>query len=116
MNRMKSVSLWSLLILSDTSAQLAMKVGAVQAAQAGWLPNKFILCGYALYGLSFAVWMQLLKDTRLFIALSSASVVYVSIAFASSLVLQEPVTRGVLGGTLLISAGVFLIGIGGRKK
>ncbi len=113
---MNSLFLWSLLILSDTSAQLFMKVGAVQAAHAGWHPNIFILCGYGLYGLSFTVWMQLLKDTRLFIALSGASVVYVSIAFASSLVLQEPVTREVIAGTLLISAGVFLIGIGGLKQ
>ncbi len=112
---MKNLALWSLLILSDTSSQLLMKLGAVHAAHAGWVPNAFILGGYALYGLSFAVWMQLLKDTRLFVALSSASVVYVSVAFASWLILGEPLTQPVLAGTVLISGGVFLIGLGGQK-
>ncbi len=113
---MKNAALWSLLILSDTSAQLLMKLGAVHAARAGWVPNAFIVGGYALYGLSFVVWMQLLKETRLFIALSSASVVYVTVAFASALVLGEPVTRQVLAGTILVSAGVFLIAFGGQKE
>ncbi len=92
-----------------------MKVGAIRAAHAGWLPNIFIFGGYALYGLSFLVWMQLLKDTRLFIALSGASVVYVTVALGSSLVLGEPLTRQVLAGTLLISGGVFLIGLGEQR-
>ncbi len=109
---MKDIVLWSILIVSDTTAQLLMKLGAVLAGHSGWRPNAFILCGYALYGLSFAVWMQLLKDTRLFIALSGASAVYAGVALASHFVLGEPLSTQVMAGTVFISTGVFLVGFG----
>ncbi len=113
---MKNLVLWFFLIVSDTGAQLMMKTGAVKAASTGWLPNGFILAGYALYVLSFAIWMQLLKDTRLFIALSGSSVVYITIAFASALLLGEAITGRVMAGTVLISLGVFLIGAGRQRE
>jgi len=112
----KNILLWPLLILSDTSAQLLLKQGAMQASYAGWLPNAFILAGYGLYILSFAIWMQLLKDTRLFIALSGASVVYITVVCASSALLGEPMTGQVIAGTLFISFGVFLIGFGRQQQ
>jgi drug/metabolite transporter (DMT)-like permease len=108
----KNIVLWIILILSDTTAQLLLKQGAVKAALAGWLPNSFILLGYSCYILSFAVWMQLLKDTRLFIALSGATIVYVTIAFGSHFILGEELSAQVILGTALISAGIFLIGWG----
>jgi drug/metabolite transporter (DMT)-like permease len=108
----KNIVWWAILILSDTTAQLFLKQGAVKAASAGWLPNSFILLGYGCYVLSFAVWMQLLKDTRLFIALSGATIVYVTIAFGSHFILGEELSSRVILGTALISAGIFLIGWG----
>ncbi len=113
---MKTPVLWFLLILSDTSSQLLMKIGAVEAARSDWIPNGFLGGAYALYGVSFLVWMQLLKDTRLFIALSGASVVYVSVALASALVLGEPLTAQVTSGTLLIALGIFLMGMSQKKS
>lgn len=113
---MKNVALWLTLILSDTTAQLLLKLGAVKAASSGWLPNVFILCGYGCYLVSFAVWMQLLKDTRLFIALSGATIVYVTIAFGSHFILDEELSGQVILGTAFISAGVFLIGWGKEKS
>ena len=104
--------LWMTLILSDTTAQLLLKLGAVKAAAAGWLPNSFILFGYGCYIISFAVWMQLLKDTRLFIALSGSTIVYVTIAFGSYFILGEELSGRVILGTTLISIGVYLIGWG----
>ncbi len=89
-----------------------MKIGAMEAARSGWSPNEFLLGAYVLYGVSFLVWMQLLKETRLFIALSGASAVYVSVAVASALILGEPFTGQVIAGTFLITGGVFLIGLG----
>lgn len=64
------------------------------------------------YILSFAVWMQLLKDTGLFIALSGATIVYVTIAFGSHFILGEELSGQVILGTALISSGLFLIGWG----
>ncbi len=109
---MKTLFLWPLLVLSDTVAQLLMKQGAVNAASSGWLPNSFILFGYGFYILSFAVWMQVLKSTRLFIALSGSSVVYITVAFGASVLLGERITSQVMMGTVFISLGVFLIGFG----
>jgi drug/metabolite transporter (DMT)-like permease len=108
----KSIVLWITLILSDTTAQLLLKPGAVKAASAGWLPNSFILLGYSCYILSFAVWMQLLKDTRLFIALSGSTIAYVTIALGSHFILGEELSGQVILGTALIFSGVFLIGWG----
>ncbi len=84
----------------------------MKSAYDGGLPNTLILCGYGMYVFSFAVWMQLLKETRLFIALSGASVVYITVGLASHLVLGEPIPGQVVMGTLFISVGVFLIGAG----
>ena len=109
---MKSIALWITLILSDTAGQLLLKLGAVKAASSGWIPNDLILFGYGFYMLSFAVWMQLLKDTRLFIALSGSTVVYVSIAVCAHFIIGEAISGQVILGTALISVGVFLIGRG----
>ena len=109
---MKGIALWTALILSDTSGQLFLKLGAVKAASSGWVPNAFILSGYLFYALSFAVWMQLLKETRLFIALSGSTIVYVTIAIGSHFLIGEALSGQVILGTVLISAGVFLIGWG----
>lgn len=109
---MKTITLWTILILSDTTAQLLLKVGAVKSASAGWLPNSFILFGYGCYVVSFTVWMQLLKETRLFIALSGATIVYVTIAFSSYFILGEKLSGPVLLGTAIIFSGLLLIGWG----
>jgi len=108
----KNAAIWLTLILSDTTAQLLLKLGAVKAAASGWLPNLFILFGYSFYVVSFAVWMQLLKDTRLFIALSGSTIVYVTIAIGAHFILGEELSGQTILGTTLISAGVFLIGWG----
>lgn len=113
---MKNIIVWTLLVLSDTTAQLLMKKGAVEAASANWLPNLFILCGYGFYILSFSLWMQLLKDTRLFIALSGSSIVYVTIAFGSYLLLGERLNGQIMFGTVLIAAGVFLLRWGRERS
>ncbi len=115
MNRVKGMVLWTILILSDTTAQLFLKRGAVAAAGAGWALNSFIVIGYSCYIVSFAVWMQLLKNTRLFIALSGATIVYVTIAFGSHFLLGEKLPRQVLLGTAYIAAGIFLIGWGSEQ-
>ena len=115
MSRVKSITFWTILILSDTTAQLFLKVGAVKAVSAGWVPNAFILCGYSCYLVSFTVWMQLLKETRLFIALSGATIVYVTIAFSSHFILGEKLTGPAILGTAFISSGLLLIGWGREK-
>lgn len=104
------ILLWFGLLASDTTAQLLLKSGAVKAASTGWMPNFFILSGYGLYIISFLIWMQILKTTRLFIALAASSTLYITIALSSHFLMSEPLSLQVIIGTVLISAGVFLLG------
>jgi drug/metabolite transporter (DMT)-like permease len=104
--------LWFALVISDTAAQLLLKKGAMNGKASGDVLNYFILGGYSLYIVSFVSWMQILKTTRLFIALSTASVLYITVAFASHFYMGEIITTNIIIGTVLISAGVFLLGIG----
>ncbi len=104
--------LWVALLTSDTAAQLLLKKGAMNGKATGDVLNLFIVGGYGLYIVSFISWMQILKTTRLFIALSTASVLYITVAFASHFFIGEIITRNIIIGTVLISAGVFLLGFG----
>ncbi len=60
--------------------------------------------------------MQLLKDTRLFIALSGATIAYVTIAVGAHFIIGENLSGQLILGTALISAGVFLIGWGRKTQ
>ena len=102
-----------LLVASDTVAQLLLKLGAVKASSSSPV-NSLILVGYSFYIISFIAWMQILRNTRLFIALSAASILYVTVAFASHFLLGESITLPLLIGTVLIATGVFVLGF--RKK
>lgn len=103
---------WIVLLIADTVGQLFLKMGAVQASQSGWIPNYYIALGYGFYIVSFIVWMQILKNVRLFIALAASSLAYITIAFGSYFLMDEVITLQIIIGTFFIAAGVFLLGIG----
>jgi drug/metabolite transporter (DMT)-like permease len=109
---MKVFLLWTALVVSETTAQLLLKLGAgnfnLQTDPYG-LDFK-IIGGYALYIISFLIWMQILKFTKLYIALAAASVVFITIAIGSHYLLGEPVTFNTLIGTICVSCGIFIIG------
>jgi len=102
--------IWICLIISDTTAQLLLKKGTIENGLATWEPNSFIMSGYSLYIFSFLLWMQILKTTPLYIALSGASIIFVTIAFASHFFLGEPLTAKSLIGTIFVAVGVYLVG------
>ncbi len=107
-----AILLWIILVISDTGGQLLLKIGAVEAASSGWIPNLMILSGYGFYIISFFVWMQILKNVRLFIALGASSVVYITVAFSSYFFMDEVITFQIVFGTVFIALGVFLLGLG----
>ncbi|MBF0327954.1 MAG: EamA family transporter [Nitrospirae bacterium] len=115
-NNLKAIFFWFLLISSDTVAQLLLKLGALRVASSGDMFNYLLFLGYSVYALSFVAWMQILKTTRLSIALSAASLLYVTIAFASHFMLGEKITVQLTIGTMLISVGVFILGWSESKK
>lgn len=107
---------WILLVSSDTTAQLLLKMGAMRVSSSGRVINHLIVIGYSLYIVSFVAWMQILRNTRLFVALSAASVLYITVAFFSYLFLGEAITTHLLIGTVLISIGVFILGWSESRK
>ncbi len=115
-NLLKTIFFWLLLVSSDTTAQLLVKAGAVKSSWSGWMPNYLIPVGYSFYILSFIAWMQILKHTRLSIALSAASILYITVAIGSYVFLGEPLTANIAIGTLFISAGVFILAWSESKK
>lgn len=113
---LKAAFFWILLVASDTSAQLLVKVGATAKSSGRWPVHPLIFIGYSFYILSFVAWMQILKHTRLSIAMSAASVLYVSVAIGSHFLLGEAITPQITIGTILISIGVFILGWSESKK
>lgn len=110
--RLMAAFFWIVLVFADTAGQLLLKLGAVKASQSGWMPNYLIFSGYGFYILSFIVWMQILKNVRLFIALAASSIMYITIAFGSYLLMGEVITSEIIVGTVLIATGVFILGVG----
>jgi drug/metabolite transporter (DMT)-like permease len=113
---MKVFLLWTTLVVSETTAQLLLKVGASDLQTTTYGLNFKIIGGYALYVISFLIWMQILKFTKLYVALAAASVVFITIAIGSHYLLGEPVTFNTLIGTICVSCGIFIIGNAKRKS
>lgn len=102
---------WLVLLASDTSAQVLLKTGSVRTMASGWKLNYLVVCGYSFYILSFVAWMQILKCTRLSIALTASSLLYITVPLASWLLLGEGLPPNVIVGSALITVGVFLLGL-----
>lgn len=113
--KLKAIFFWFLLVASDTTAQLLVKEGAVKISSSSWI-NYLIPLGYSFYIISFIAWMQILKNTRLSIAISAASVLYITVAIGSHIFLGETITIRITIGTILISAGVFILAWSESKK
>jgi drug/metabolite transporter (DMT)-like permease len=112
---MLNLLIWISLIMSDTVAQLLLKKGTMGNFSNHWEINAFIIAGYSLYILSFFLWMQILKTTPLYIALSGASIIFITIAFGSYFFLGEPLTIKSLVGTILVAIGVYTVGYSREK-
>jgi drug/metabolite transporter (DMT)-like permease len=109
-NQSTVILLWVILVASDTVSQLLLKKGAVSGRASGDVLNYLILGGYSLYIISFIAWMLILKTTRLFIALSTSSILYITVAYASNYYMGELITPNIIIGTVLVSVGVLLLG------
>lgn len=108
--------IWMSLIISDTTAQLLLKKGTMESGLNHWELNYFIIAGYSLYIVSFFLWMQILKTTPLYVALSGASIIFITIAFGSYFFLGEPLTIKSLVGTILVAIGVYIVGYSREKS
>lgn len=93
--------------LSGGSGLLGMFTGALRA-----IATPYVFLGFALYGISSLLWLNILSQVRLSIAYPMISLSYVVVVLLSSVFLKEKVNPITLGGLLLICLGVSLIGFG----
>lgn len=109
MEKLKALLLWLGLILSETTSQLCLKAGVGESTKTHGISTG-ILLGYGFLVLSFVLWMQILKNTRLSLALSATSLVYVTVAVAAHYILGETLPPVLIIGCIFIGAGVFVLG------
>lgn len=108
------VGLWALLIVSESVAQIAMKIGS--AGLTGlpmgmdWLKTALsspgVLIAVACYVFSFFTWMLILRITTLSKAFPLSSVVFVAVLLGSWLGLGEHISGLHWLGGLVIVAGI----------
>lgn len=111
-----TIIFWIFLLLSDTVSQIIIKTGAAEVTGESWI-NPWVIAGYLMTLMSFIFWMQILRITKLSIALATASLLYITIPFASHFILNEKIQNSVIVGTVFITIGVFILGFNeGRKE
>ena len=72
----------------------------------------YVFFGLLLYAVSAVIWIFVLNQVKLSFAYPMISLSYVIVVLLSALILHERVSLVTIGGLVLISVGVSLIGIG----
>lgn len=118
--RSTSVALWALLITSESTAQIAMKLGGDDLTNmsfgVNWLitalTNPAVLVAVGCYMASFLIWMLILRSTRLSVAFPLSSLVFVGVLLGSWLGLGEQISWLRWVGVLIIIGGIALMAEG----
>ncbi len=115
---MPLVIAWAILLAVETLGQIALKmagarVGAfeldgpsIHAA----LSTPWLWVGLACYLGQFAVWMAILERSSLSAAFPTSAIAFVAIMFASWAVFGEPMGWQKIAGSVIIVAGILLLG------
>lgn len=93
--------------LHSGSGIAASLVGALKG-----IFTPYIFLGLMLYAVSAVIWIFVLNQVNLSFAYPMISLSYVVVVVLSAVLLHEKVPMVTVGGLLLISIGVSLIGIG----
>ena len=113
-------------ILIVTTAQMCLKYGMVNAEAdlSGGIFSKFLVLvtiiftkpyvfvGFALFGFSSLMWLNILRTTPLSVAYPTVALSYVLTTLLSWRLYGEHVTLVSLSGLFLICCGVVLVGVG----
>jgi len=73
--------------------------------------NRYVIIGWALYGISFVIWLYVLSKVKLSYAYPFISLSYVIVAVLGYLILDEKISTGAWIGIGLVVVGVSLIGM-----
>lgn len=109
-----------LVAVLNATGQLSLKRGSGALASLDGLimdpllilQHPYFLLGTALYGTSFALYVNALSQTRLSVAYPFIGLTYVFVVLLSAVLLQEPVRGTTIVGVLMVFIGVVLIGFG----
>jgi multidrug transporter EmrE-like cation transporter len=108
-------------ILLVIAGQTLMKLAIVRSGGMpvleigiGGLVRKFvaapyILIGFALYGISAILWLQVLSKLDFSVAFPMVSITYIGTLFVGRFMFNEPVNLYRVFGVLLICSGVFFV-------
>lgn len=118
--RSTSVALWTLLITSESTAQIAMKLGGDDLTNTAFglhwlataLTNPAVLVAVGCYAASFLIWMLILRSTHLSVAFPLSSLVFVGVLLGSWLALGEHISWLHWIGVLIIIGGIALLAEG----
>lgn len=118
--RSTSVALWAMLITSESTAQIAMKLGGDDLTTTpfglNWLTTALtdpaVLVAVGCYMTSFLIWMLILRSTRLSVAFPLSSLVFVGVLLGSWLGLGEHISWLHWVGVLIIIGGIALLAEG----
>ncbi|HYA43076.1 MAG TPA: hypothetical protein VEF34_17370 [Syntrophobacteraceae bacterium] len=69
----------------------------------------YILIGFALYGVSSILWLEVLSNLDFSVAFPMVSVTYIGTLFVGRVMFNEPVNIYRIAGVLLICSGVFFV-------
>lgn len=97
-------------IVTERTSFASLDPGSVLTFLQGAATNRFVLLGFLCYLVSAASWLVILSRVPLSIAYPMISIGYIVVVVLSKHVDSKPVTALQIAGTLLICAGVFLLG------
>ncbi len=116
------IALIGLLLVLDTFAQLAFKMGVTHLGEfptssvpavfkycANMALNPFVLGGLIALFLAFFTWLTLISKVDLSFAHPMTSLVFVTIPLSASWLLHEPLHWSQIIGVILIVFGVFTV-------
>jgi drug/metabolite transporter (DMT)-like permease len=118
--RSTSVALWAMLITSESTAQIAMKLGGDDLTNMkfglNWLITALttpaVLVAVGCYAASFLIWMLILRSTHLSVAFPLSSLVFVGVLLGSWLGLGEHISWLHWVGVWIIIGGIALLAEG----
>lgn len=87
-----------------------MLAGAVKA-----IFTPYVFLGFAFYGLSSLLWLNVLSQVKLSTAYPMIAVGYVLVVILSAVFLREKVNPITVAGLVFICLGVSLIGVGANR-
>lgn len=119
MNRMSLIAVILVSVALNAAAQILLRYGARAGLRPidGWMPASVlevllrpgIVGGLGCYAISVALWIYVLSRAEVSFAYPFLGVGFLVVSIAAWQLLGEPLTVYRLAGTLLVSAGVFVL-------